>query len=108
MTLFLNFEKFPLKCNKLWTHLIFRAVRRGILFSICMLLLSVPRHVLLTDMNEDVVEIRLWLQGLSHDFLLISVHSQRSVCNAGFPIFFFSNFISKDFLRTFQDHIYPL
>jgi hypothetical protein len=35
------------------------------LFAVCMLLLVVPSHVLLDDLQQDALELKAWLEGTS-------------------------------------------
>lgn len=41
------------------------AVRSAMLFAVCMLLLVVPSHVLLDDLQQDALELKTWLEGTS-------------------------------------------
>lgn len=43
--------------------LFIRKVRHGVLFAISMVILSVPGHILLTDLQSEVMETKHWLEG---------------------------------------------
>jgi hypothetical protein len=42
---------------------IFRSVRHAVLFAVSMVILSVPGHLLLTDLQCEVMETKRWLEG---------------------------------------------
>ena len=40
-----------------------RSVRQGLLFAVSMVYLSVPSHMLLEDLQQEVFESKNWLEG---------------------------------------------
>ncbi len=40
-----------------------RGVKRGLIYALSMILLSLPHHVILTDLQSDVIQAKEWLQG---------------------------------------------
>ena len=45
-----------------------RSIRQALLFAVTMVVLSVPSHFLLSELQEDMTETRGWLQGLYRPF----------------------------------------
>ena len=40
-----------------------RFVRQALLFAVSMVILSVPPHLLVTDLQDDLLECKLWIEG---------------------------------------------
>lgn len=45
-----------------------RAVRRGALFAVSMVILSVPSFILVSEMQKEITEAKSWLEGRSTPF----------------------------------------
>jgi len=48
----------------------FSKVRQGLLFAISMVYLAVPPVTLLNDLQNEVFESKIWLQGIHHQLYL--------------------------------------
>lgn len=48
-----------------------RKVRHAVLFAISMVILSVPGHILLTDLQSEVMETKHWLEGTFAEWIEI-------------------------------------
>ena len=58
---------------KICLLLLVSAVRQSVFFALSMLLLAVPAHFLLTDLQNEITETREWLQGTNSIHVIIKI-----------------------------------
>lgn len=65
--------------------LFFRKVRQAALFAISMVILSVPGHILLADLQSEVMETKRWLEGTFVEWKEILECSKMCVHERSYP-----------------------
>lgn len=65
--------------------LFFRKVRHAALFAISMVILSVPGHILLADLQSEVMETKRWLEGTFVEWKEILECSKMCVHERSYP-----------------------